>query len=697
MMFRILVIDDDAGFADSIKELLESFFKEAEVSIVSSGIDGLRGAKAQLPDVILLDLGLPDIDGFEVTRRLKSDESTNNIPVIVLTGRGVDSTVKVKALELGADAFLSKPFDPGELAAQVRAMFKIKEAEDRLRHENLRLKNLNEQLGHEVTQRVVAENEIKRHREELESTVIERTAELNLLQEINTAVNTGKPLDEVLKMITEGFRRIFGYDVCDIYRYHPETNELEMMAYTMDYKSIEWIQTLTGIRMMGHRFRMEEGFFFDRVLKSPHALITSDMVNGFKEFVDNKYLKSLTPLVVRYLGYKDALRSRLVVGGEVIGVIGVARKGDIHENEAESLERFASQVAIAFHKAQTEDALKREYAFRRAIEDSLKSGIGVLKKDGEIMYVNPGFCKMVGFEPDELVGQRPPFPHWPPDMTENYKSSFHKFFGAEGEPSGAIETRYMRKDGKLIDVIISTAQLRDETGKMIGLLASMNDITERKTLEKQVLVASEEERQRIGHDLHDGVGQYLTGTAFMAKALEDKLNKMSLPEANDASKVVSNLNEAIDKVRRLARGVAPVQVSSDKCCVLFREIADYAEDVLGLRSSFHCDEGITINDKAALGQIYMISREALINAAKHSGAKEVSITIRGNGDSVCMSVEDNGSGGADMVSESPQGGMGLSIMRYRSGMIGATLEISRGKSGGTIVSCTYRRDDIDNG
>lgn len=693
-MPRILVIEDDADFADSIKGLLESFLRGGEISIATTGTDGLDAARTLPPDVILLDLGLPDIDGFEVLRRLNSDEGTRLIPVVMLTGIGMDTTIKVKALELGAEAFLNKPFEPGELAAQVNAMLRIKEAEDRLRHENLRLKALNEQLGHEVDQRVKAEDELKMNREELESIVTERTAELNLLQEINTAVNTGSPLDEVLKMITEGVKRIFDYDVCDIYRYHPDTNELEMMAYTMDYRSIEWIQNLTGIRMMGHRFRMEEGFFFDRVLKSPHALITYDMVNGFKEFVSNRYIKSLSSLIVRYLGYKSAMRSRLMVEGQVIGIIGVARREDIYEEEAESLGRFASQVAIAIHKTQTEAALKREYAFRWAIEDSVTSGITVVGMDGTMMYVNPAICRMVGFGQDELMGLKPPFPYWSPEEADRTKDLLLGVL-ENGNIPDSLELKYRRKDGKPLDVLHNSTFLKDERGKTIGLLSSIVDITERKYLEKQVLVASEEERQRIGRDLHDGVGQYLTGTAFMAKALEDKLRKRSLSEADDMSIVVSNLNEAIDKVRRLARGVTPVQISSDACCVLFREIAEYGEDVLGLSCSFHCDEGITLNDKTVLGQMYMISREALINAAKHSGASEVSISLRGSGDSVCMSVEDNGSANVDMVPDGFQGGMGLSIMRYRAGMIGATLEIVRGQNGGTMVSCTYRRGDSE--
>jgi len=689
-MAKILIIEDDADFSASIKALIESFLKDVLVELAGTGKEGLRVAASWIPDVILLDLGLPDIEGFEVTRRLTSSEATSSIPIIILTGIGMDSTVKIKALELGADAFLSKPFEPGELAAQIRAMLRIREAEGRLRQENVSLKLLNEKLGHEMEYRMEVEHELQRHRGELESLVNERTAELNLLQEINNAVNTGEPLDTVLKMITGGVKQLFGYDVCDIYSYHPETNELEMLAHSMDSRAVRWVEKLTGVKIQGHRFYVEEGFFFHDVLHSPDALITYDMVKGFKEFVKSKYIKSLSPLIVSYLGYKSAMRSRLVAGDKIIGIIGVARRGDIHQEDTKSLSRFAAQLSIAFHKTQTEDALRREYAFRRAVEDSVTSGIIMVSPQGEISYVNPALCRMVGFERDELLGRKPPFPFWLPEDSNRIQRMLTDTLMHKKLPEN-MELKFRRKDGKLVDVMIRPTLMKDETGKPVGTLASIIDITERKALEKQVLVASEEERQSIGHDLHDGVGQYLTGTAFMAKALEDKLRKKQMPEAEDASVVVGNLNETIDKVRRLAKGVAPVQVSSESFCVLFREIADYAEDVLGLNCSFNCDKEITLNDRAILGQMYMITREALINAAKHSGADRVSITLSGDGNHVSVSVEDNGSGFKEHGSDDPAAGMGMSIMRYRANMIGATLEINTGNSGGTVVSCSYRK------
>jgi len=689
-MAKILVVDDDIGFVESIKDLLESFIESASVFVARSGQEGLRSAATNSPDVILLDLAMPGMDGFEVSRRLKSDEATRSIPVVMLTGLGTDSATKVKALELGADAFLSKPCEPGELAAQIGVMLRIKEAEDRLRLENVRLNKLNEQLEYEVQQRKSAEEELGRHREKLEILVQKRTAELFLLQEINNSVNTGAPLEDILRMTIDGVRGLFGYAVCIIYFYNKDSNQLAIADVSVDSMALRKVEQLAGFKARGHKINIDHDSSFYDVVHNRKVGITTEMEKVFSDFTQSPVLKKLAGQVAEIFGFKAVMSAPLVAMDEVIGVIGVARKSGVHGDEALSLGRFAAQLAIVIHKSQTESALRREYAFKRAVEDSVTSGIIAVDLDGTLIYANPAFGRLVGFEKDELYEIKPPFPFWLPEeanrlvrlMTEALKGSV---------TLSSMEQRFIRKDGKLVETVLTSSPLRDEAGEVIGLLVSVHDITERKRLEKQVLVASEEERQSIGRDLHDGVGQYLTGTAFMAKALEDKLRKRSMPDADEVSRVVGNLNEAIDKVRRLASGFRPVQISSDRCCVLFREIAAYAEDVLGLRCRFRCDEEISLSDKAALGQMYMICREALVNAAKHSGTDSVTIRLSGKGDSVSMTVEDNGDGGVDMSSEDSPAGMGLSIMRYRAGMIGATLEINRGTTGGTVVECIYNK------
>ena len=138
-MQKILAIDDREDNLISISALLKGLIPECVVITAKTGEDGIGMARKEKPDTILLDIKMPGMDGFEVCKRLKSAPDTRNIPVIMITAVKTDIESKVKALDHGADAFLSKPIDPGELTAQVKAMLRIKKAEDLCRGEKERL------------------------------------------------------------------------------------------------------------------------------------------------------------------------------------------------------------------------------------------------------------------------------------------------------------------------------------------------------------------------------------------------------------------------------------------------------------------------------------------------------------------------------------------------------------------------------
>jgi two-component system, OmpR family, alkaline phosphatase synthesis response regulator PhoP len=115
----VLVVEDEQDVAELIRFNLH---KEGyEVTVVGNGADGVRHAREGKPDVILLDIMVPDLNGWEVCRRLKQDGETRRIPIIMVTGR-VDEGDKVLGFELGADDYVTKPFSPRELVARVRAV-----------------------------------------------------------------------------------------------------------------------------------------------------------------------------------------------------------------------------------------------------------------------------------------------------------------------------------------------------------------------------------------------------------------------------------------------------------------------------------------------------------------------------------------------------------------------------------------------
>lgn len=177
-MTCILAIDDNQDNLVTISALLKLLIPSSDVITASSGEEGIHKAITGHPDTILLDIHMPGMDGFDTCRELKIIEATAHIPVIMLTAVRTDSKSRVRALDLGADAFLSKPIDEAALAAQVRAMLRIKQAEDRLRDENAYLEELvkervadlsqaNAQLVREMEERRQAEQEKRKLEQQL--------------------------------------------------------------------------------------------------------------------------------------------------------------------------------------------------------------------------------------------------------------------------------------------------------------------------------------------------------------------------------------------------------------------------------------------------------------------------------------------------------------------------------------------------
>lgn len=132
-MSEVLIIDDDINVCDYVTKLLQKKIDGLNVISAHTGVVGIKEARRNLPDTILLDIVLPDMNGLEVCRELKNDTRTKEIPIIIETGNSDESNSKINALNAGADAFVEKPFDSNELVAQVKVALRIKHVEDELR------------------------------------------------------------------------------------------------------------------------------------------------------------------------------------------------------------------------------------------------------------------------------------------------------------------------------------------------------------------------------------------------------------------------------------------------------------------------------------------------------------------------------------------------------------------------------------
>jgi PAS domain S-box-containing protein len=147
-------------------------------------------------------------------------------------------------------------------------------------------------------------------------------------------------------------------------------------------------------------------------------------------------------------------------------------------------------------RKEAEDAFLKEQLFRRAIENSLLSGIMVNDLEGHITHVNPAFCRMVGWEEKELVGKKPPFVYWPPEQRETNMRNFRQMLSTKS-PSERTELRLQRKNGERFHALLLVSALKDTSGKVIGYVRSFGDISELKRKEEEVLRLNRELEQRV--------------------------------------------------------------------------------------------------------------------------------------------------------------------------------------------------------
>jgi PAS domain S-box-containing protein len=261
----------------------------------------------------------------------------------------------------------------------------------------------------------------------------------------------------------------------------------------------------------------------------------------------------------------------------------------------------------------------------------------------------------------------------------------------EGEKVRSFEAQRLTKDGQLIDVWITVTTLTDEAGNLVAFATTERDVTERKRLERELLAIREKEQKLIGREMHDSMGQMLTGIAVKSKGLELKLKSKSLHESADAAEICELANEAIAQTRRLARMLYPVDIETGGLVSALQGLASSTKDLLKISCRFECNNAVPIRDPVTARHLYRIAQEAITNAVRHGKAKKIRIELTsGKGKTILKVAND----GKDLPRNlAKKKGIGLKIMKYRTKMIGGVLDIDRGRKGGTIVTCTFPNMD----
>jgi PAS domain S-box-containing protein len=332
-----------------------------------------------------------------------------------------------------------------------------------------------------------------------------------------------------------------------------------------------------------------------------------------------------------------------------------------------------------------EVALEQERNLLSVLLDTVAALVVVLSPTGEILRFNRACEQLSGYQFEEVWGRH----FWDllasPEESERCRTLLEGL--KPGQRLEGYESDWITRGGSRRRIAWSSTVLSGSGPSTGHIITTGIDITERKQMEKAMLEISAREQRQIGQDLHDGLGQHLTGIAFMSKVLAQQLTQGQAAEADHARKIVDLVNQAIYKTRELARGLLPVFSASDGLMSALKQWASEVEDLFHVSCRFQCAEPILIDDVGLATQLYHIAQEAVTNAIKHGRASRIVLSLRREGGAASLTVEDDGVGLPETLPKHP--GLGLRIMSHRANMIGGTLEVRPGRLRGTLVCCRF--------
>ena len=311
-------------------------------------------------------------------------------------------------------------------------------------------------------------------------------------------------------------------------------------------------------------------------------------------------------------------------------------------------------------------------------------GMALVDPQGRWLRVNPRLCEILGYTAEQLVGSSSLDVLHPMDAIDSQQARQGLLQGTQSYSSA--ERRMLRKDGSEVWVQSTVALVRREDGAPDYFIVVIEDIQERKLLQRQILEVATAEQERIGHEIHDGIGQQLTALTLLASGLQRRLQQEGRSaDAEALAQLRTHLEATLTQARALARGLASVDVDRQGLGDALRALAGGVRAASGLDCRYIGLTEFELDTAEQAVHLLRIAQEGLHNALRHSGATRIELRLQVQRDELVLQVLDDGMG----IEEPPprSGRLGLHIMAYRAGEIGARLYLRRRHQGGTELRC----------
>jgi len=429
----------------------------------------------------------------------------------------------------------------------------------------------------------------------------------------------------------------------------------------------------------------EERYQFNNAAYEKWFGLPVELYRGKKvcEFLGNKIYETIRTRVAGALaGQPQTFENRVTF--QTVGTRDVHVHYVPHRTADGNIAGFFALTIDVSDRKQAADALLDREARLRAILNTAPDGIITIDEHGIIDGLNPAAERLFGYAASELIGENinvlvpPPFHEvHEKHLSGNVEGSIRHLIGSSGR-----ELPARRKDGSFLPIELSVSEVQVEKRWFTGII---HDLTRRKALEAQVLEVSSQEQQRIARELHDGVGQELTGLSLLSDALARRLSQGCPNEQALVAKLSQGLERVHDQVRALCRGLILTDLDPDALEYVLQDLAKRTTEQTGVNCTLECPEQFSIADPMTAKHLYRIVQEAVSNALQHGRPENIWIRMHSTPSHLRVSVGDDGVG----VTEQTGGpGMGIPTMRYRANMIGGILHISPAAGGGTLVTCT---------
>ena len=236
-------------------------------------------------------------------------------------------------------------------------------------------------------------------------------------------------------------------------------------------------------------------------------------------------------------------------------------------------------------------------------------------------------------------------------------------------------------------------QNRDNLQKTVTEKTSalQKEIAERARIQHEVTEISARQQRQIAYDLHDGVGQHLSGVAFKSKLLEQKLRAEGSAQADEAAAITRLINDALRQTRTVARSMESTYGEARGLREALEKLGEELKENSQIMATVNIHDSVEAVSAPTDMQLLRIAQEAVHNATKHGGASRIEIALDSSEDAIVLSVHDDGRG-FDGVPKSD--GMGMRTMRYRAETIGGSLVVDSSPGKGTTVSCRVPKESV---